>query len=85
MRNLLNPDNPVMNFITRVVYAVWLNILWFVCSIPIVTAGASTTALFYVTLKMVKNEEKYVKMNTELNMMHNSFWDNIKSKNNIFS
>ena len=57
MRNLLNPDNPVMNFITRVVYAVWLNILWFVCSIPIVTAGASTTALFYVTLKMVKNEE----------------------------
>ena len=30
-------------------------------------------------------QEKYVKMNTELNMMHNSFWDNVKSKNNIFS
>ena len=29
--------------------------------------------------------EKYVKMNTELNMMLNSFWDNVKSKNNIFS
>jgi hypothetical protein len=29
--------------------------------------------------------EKYVKMNTELNMMQNSFWDNVKFKNNIFS
>ncbi len=57
MRNLLNPDNVVMSLITRIVYSVWLNILWFVCSLPVVTAGASTTALFYVTLKMVKNEE----------------------------
>ena len=57
MRNLLSPDNAVMSFITRIVYSVWLNILWFVCSLPIFTAGASTTALFYVTLKMAKNEE----------------------------
>ncbi len=57
MRGILTPDNPVMNFITRIVYSVYLNILWFICCIPIVTAGASTTALFYVTLKMVKNEE----------------------------
>lgn len=57
MRRFLNPDNPVMTFITRIVYSVYLNILWFVCCIPIVTAGASTTALFYVTLKMARNEE----------------------------
>lgn len=57
MRGLLTPDNPVMGFITKLVYSVYLNILWFICCIPIVTAGASTTALFYVTLKMVKNEE----------------------------
>ena len=35
----------------------WLNLLWALCSIPVFTAGASTTALYYVTLKMVKNEE----------------------------
>ena len=29
--------------------------------------------------------EKYVKINTELNMMLNGFWDNVKFKNNIFS
>lgn len=57
MRNIFNPDNPVMTLITRIVSSVYLNILWFICCIPIVTAGASTTALFYVTLKMVKNEE----------------------------
>ena len=57
MQRLLDPDNPVMQFITKIVYSVYLNILWFICCIPIITAGASTTALFYVTLKMVKNEE----------------------------
>ena len=57
MNNLLNPDNPVMQFITKLVNAVYLNILWLLCCLPIFTIGASTTALFYVTLKMVKNEE----------------------------
>ncbi len=30
------------------------------CCIPVVTAGAATTALFYVTLKMAKDEEGYI-------------------------
>ena len=37
MNSLLNPDNPVMQFITKIVTSVYLNILWFVCSIPIFT------------------------------------------------
>lgn len=57
MSNLLNLDGPVMQLINKIVYSVYLNILWFICCIPIVTIGASTTALFYVTLKIVKNEE----------------------------
>lgn len=57
MSNFFNPDNAVMQFITKIAYTVYLNILWFICCIPIFTVGASTTALFYVTLKMVKNEE----------------------------
>ena len=57
MGNLFNLDGPVLQFINKITYSVYLNILWFICCIPIVTAGASTTALFYVTLKMVKNEE----------------------------
>lgn len=57
MRNLLNLDGPVMRLINKIVCGVYLNILWFLCCIPIVTVGASTTVLFYVTLKMAKNEE----------------------------
>ncbi len=57
LQEIFSPDNRVMIFITKIVYSVYLNILWFICCIPIVTAGASTTALFYVTLKMAKNEE----------------------------
>ena len=57
MRNLFSIDAPVMVFITRLAYSMYLGMLWLFCCIPVVTAGAATTALFSVTLKMVKNEE----------------------------
>lgn len=57
MRGILNPEGPVMSFIIKITYSAYLNLLWLVCCLPIITAGASTTALFYVTLKVVKNEE----------------------------
>lgn len=34
-----------------------LSILWMICSIPIVTAGASTAALYTMTLRIVRGEE----------------------------
>ena len=52
MTDLFNVDGPVLQFINKIVYSVYLNILWFFCCIPVVTIGASTTALFYVTLKI---------------------------------
>ncbi len=57
MRNLLNPEGKVMLFFTRLAYSAYLNALWLLCCLPVITAGASTTALFYVTLKVAKNEE----------------------------
>ena len=57
MSEFFNPDSPIMRFITKIANSIYLNILWFVCCLPVVTIGASTTALFYVTLKMAKNEE----------------------------
>ena len=57
MNHLFNLDGPVLQFINKIVYSVYLNILWFICCIPVITIGASTTALFYVTLKISKNEE----------------------------
>lgn len=41
----------------RLAWGCYLNLLWFVCSLPVVTMGAATTALYYVTLKIAENEE----------------------------
>ena len=38
----------------------WLNVLCIVCCIPVFTIGASVTSLYYVTLKMVRDEECYI-------------------------
>lgn len=53
-------DNPIMRGMGRLADFIILNILWVICSIPIITIGASTTALYTVMLKLVKNEEGYI-------------------------
>ena len=35
----------------------YLNLLWFVCSIPVFTLGASTTALYDVALKIARGDD----------------------------
>ena len=41
----------------RLAHGCYLNLLWFICSLPIVTLGASTAALYSVTLKIARDEE----------------------------
>jgi len=43
----------VLSTLTDVIFA---GILWFVCSIPIITVGASSAALYYVTVKSIRHE-----------------------------
>lgn len=57
MRDFFTQDSPFNVVMTKIFDIVLLNFLWLLCSIPIITFGASTTALYTVTLKMVKNEE----------------------------
>jgi uncharacterized membrane protein YesL len=40
--------------------ACYLNLLWILCSLPIFTMGASTTALYYVTLKIVQGDDNNI-------------------------
>lgn len=60
MRNLFNPENPVWVFMGKLVDMLVLTVLWVITSLPVVTIGASTAALYYVTLKLVNDEEGYV-------------------------
>ncbi len=53
-------DNVIIRALTKICDMVCLNVLWLICCIPIITIGASTTALYTIMLKMVKNEEGYI-------------------------
>lgn len=57
LQGLFNYDNPVWRFIGKLGDLILLNILWIICSIPIFTMGAATTAVYYVTLKLVRDED----------------------------
>lgn len=60
MERFFGLDSPVLAFLNRLCDLVWLNILTFICCLPVITAGASLTAMHYVTMKMVRNEESYI-------------------------
>ena len=60
MGHFFSMDNKFFTFMGRVADLCILNIICLICCIPIVTAGASITAMYYVTLKMVRNEEAYI-------------------------
>ena len=57
MSKLFSMDSPLMRFLTKIADLMVLNILFCVTSIPLFTVGASWTALYSVTLKMVRDEE----------------------------
>ena len=50
-------ESKFSQLLLKICYSCYLNLLWFVCSIPIFTIGASTTALYYTSLKVIRGEE----------------------------
>lgn len=53
-------DGKFFGFLSRIADLLILNILFLVCSMPIVTIGASTTAMYAVTKKMAANKDGYI-------------------------
>ena len=72
--NLFNMDNAFYRAVGKMVDLIWLNLLTVLCCIPVVTAGASLTAMYYVSLRMVKNEESSITKN-----FFKSFKENFQS------
>ena len=60
MSKLFDLDSPIMRFLSRMADMIILNILMMICCIPIITVGAAYTAMHYVLLKMVRDEEGYL-------------------------
>ncbi len=60
MSRFFDMDNPVMRFLNRMADMMILNLLMIACCIPVVTTGAAFTAMHYVLLKIVRDEEGYL-------------------------
>lgn len=58
--SFFNLDSPVMRGLSRMADLIWLNILTLFLCIPVITAGAAFTALNYMTLKIVRDEDCYI-------------------------
>lgn len=60
MSKLFSLDSGIYKFMSRLLDMLKLNTMWLICSLPIVTIGAATTAAYTITLKMVDEEEGYI-------------------------
>lgn len=79
LSGIFNYDNPFWRFMGKFCDIFILNVLWIICSIPIVTIGASTTAVYYVTLKLVRDEE-----GPTIRSFFKSFKENLKQSTAIW-
>lgn len=59
MKRLFDPDSPIMRLLADLADLVVLNLLWLLCCLPIVTAGAATAALYRCTLNMARTEKAW--------------------------
>ena len=66
-------ESPVVSFLELMFNLMVLNVLWVICSLPVVTIGVSTAALDYTCIKM-RNDEG----NSVVRMFFHSFAQNIR-------
>lgn len=60
MGNLFNMDNAFFTVMGKLLDIFVISIIWILLCIPIVTAGPATTALYYVTVKVIRRERGYL-------------------------
>lgn len=58
MRGLINMDSKLFRVMTRVGDLMLLNVLLLVCSLPVITAGAALTAVYDMTLRILRDEDE---------------------------
>lgn len=60
MGRFFNYENPVFQFLNKLVDCVTLSLFWVIFSLPIFTIGTSTTALYYTVNKVVRQNRSHV-------------------------
>lgn len=57
---LFSMDGKLLENFNKITDLITLNLLWLICCLPVITAGASTSALYQVTLQIAENRESYI-------------------------
>ena len=70
MSDILDYDNKVWRVLSKLASTVILGVLWIICSIPLFTIGASSTAFYYAYNKSVRQERGYA---------WQEFWEGFKT------
>lgn len=60
MAGFFNADNKLWSSVNSAVDAILLNIMWLFTCIPIFTVGAATTAFYYTTHKVIRNQRSSI-------------------------
>lgn len=60
MSGFFNVESPLMQGLNKLADLIIVNLLTLMLCIPVVTAGAALTAMNYVVLKIVRDEETYI-------------------------
>ena len=58
--NVFEEGSPFIRFLNRMADLLIINLLTLLMCVPVITAGASLTAMHYVLLKIVRDEEGYI-------------------------
>ena len=72
-------DSPIIRFLSWITDMILLNIVWIVYSLPVITLGASTAALYTVVYKM--SSDPYVSI---WKTFHKAFVENFKKATPLF-
>ena len=58
--SLFDPENSFWEFMTNMTHVLIVGLIWIMCCVPIITIGASTTALYDYTLEVASDKDGYV-------------------------
>lgn len=60
MSSFFNYDNKFTQVINKIINICFISVLWLIWCVPVVTAGASTTAMYYTVNKVLRHNRSYV-------------------------
>ena len=70
MGNFFSTDGPLFEGMAYIINIIYVSVLWILFSIPIITIGASSTALYYTVTKVIRHGRSYI---------FREFWQSFKS------